>query len=398
MKLSTGRFYAYFFFHSDPYDREDKQKAGEEASSFCDRWMQAEQLTEYGEEDFPHLGDVAGIDLRVLRLSAREEGPSLCLFVFHDIAVAEVEWWQGKSETTPDFWKRTGDMLKAHLRNLPPFRFYMGCSCISFARSDDLSPKNARAIAQNCKWETNTRWTSVEISHGKLYDLGQHRHLLLSRDVPEQPSPDEFLGRDFALMESFLHKLEFEEKQMKKIKEQNNAMENQLQKWLSQGLREIETYFPKIREHQKDIHYNVTLLARLQKTLYVNVLNFKNHAELLSPRKDLIFRPALDKFRRVHRQLGFDLSYARLAMEGIESQLQFLELQISNERLKTEKRQEEGQRRIEKWIAVFGVALAIGGATTNMPESKWEIRLLMMGVGALVTLFVLWVLGLGKEK
>lgn len=390
MTLGSSQFYAYIFFEGDS---ERGEKTQEQALRFYEQWVRSFNLTEEKRENFPDYKDP---DLKMLRLASGQESPSVCLFAFGHTAIVEIEWQQSKSESNPNFWKKADSVLEEHLRNMSSREFYIGCSRVCLERSDDLSAAIAKEIASIWGWLImNAEPASAEIlKYGNFYGFGQHRYVLLSpkddligeqQDLSSFPDILNFLNRDFPLMDSALHKLEFEKGELRKLVSQNRESENQIQKLMKEGLQAVETHFEDIRQYQTWLRQTLTRQAKLRQTLDINIVNLRNIGkEYLSPENDSLFAPQLEHFRCLYRQTGYDLNYARLNAEEIESQIQL-------ERLKIEQRREKGQRRIEFLIAVIGVPLGIGGATTNMTgPCDWILRLIMMGMGGAAMYALCW--------
>ncbi len=201
-------------------------------------------------------------------------------------------------------------------------------------------------------------------------------------------------------MEAAFHKLEFEEGQLRKLEKQSQYAKTRVQKLLARGSDEFEAYFNDIRQYQTDLRKIIIRQTGLRQTLRINIGNLRDIGKkYLSSQNDSLFKPMTKRFDTMYRQIGYDLKYARLDLEETESQIQLLDLQISQKRLKTEQQREKGQRRIECFLTFIGVFLAVGGATTNMPSTEDDIRLALMFAFALpVTLVWLLLPGLRKWK
>lgn len=223
--------------------------------------------------------------------------------------------------------------------------------------------------------------------------MGNHNYLFVSRT-----SPDDFLSRDFPGMFSAIRKLEYEHEQLEKIKTQNLRSEKQVQKLLDVNrYEEISEKFPDMKEHQFYFQRNTARLTKLRETLDINILILENYCEEYGIGDSPLFAPILRQARKSRKQTEYDLSYARAGLEEMESQLQFLEFQMTRERLKIEQRREKGQRRIEWGLAIIGVFLGIGGATTNMKTTEDGFRLILMVTGAMIVGVIWWVLS-GRQK
>jgi len=209
---------------------------------------------------------------------------------------------------------------------------------------------------------------------------------------------EDFLNRDFPLMEAAFHKLEFEEGELRKLEKQNQYAKTRVQKLLAGGPDESEPYFNDIREYQTDLRRIIIRQTGMRQTLRINIGNLRNIGrKYLSPQNDSLFKPMTKRFETMYHQIGYDLKYARLDLEETESQIQLLDLQISQKRLETEQRREKGQRRIECFLTFIGVFLAVGGATTNMPSTEDGTRLALMFAFA-VTVTLIWMLLPGLRK
>ena len=388
MTLSSSQFYAYIFFEGDS-ERGDKTQ--EQALRFYEQWVRSFNLNEEKKENFPDYKDP---DLIMLRLASGQESPSACLFAFGHAAIVEIEWQQSKSESNPNFWKKADSVLEEHLRNMASREFYIGCSRVCLERSDDLSAAIAKEIASIWGWIImNAEPVSAKIlEYGNFYGFGQHRYVLLSpKDdlIGEQqdlsPFPDilNFLNRDFPLMASALHKLEFEEGELRKLVSQNRESENEIRNLMKKGLQAVETHFEDIRQYQTWLRQTLILQRKLRQTLQINIRNFRTIGkDYILSENDSLFTPRIQRFGHLYRQIGYDLNYARWKAEEMESQIQLLELQISQKRLKIE-------QQFTRWIGLIGIPLGIGGATTNM--ENWCTRLPLMFGGFLFALcWCLW--------
>jgi hypothetical protein len=217
--------------------------------------------------------------------------------------------------------------------------------------------------------------------------MENHNYLFLSHK-----SPDAFLNWYFPAMFSAVRKLAFEEKELQKIRSHNAKTEKQIQEMLSGSADDISEKLPDMRARQSFLQRNTARLAKLRNTLDISILTLENYCDENGIKENTLFAPLLKKARHNYKQADYDLSYARAALEEIESRLRFLDLKIHTARLKIE-------RRIECFVTFIGIFLAVGGATTNMPSEKDGIRLAIMLIAALlVTLIWLFLPGLRKWK
>lgn len=380
MNLSSARLYAYVFFEV-PYELRKDNMENDEVLSFFRQWKDEYQLKQAKTFD---MGDP---DLTMLRL-AENEALSACVFRFHDIDVFEIQWDQTEPDASPfDFWNQCTDDLEKQLADVS----YFGAARAYFANSDDISTSTLKTIVKRCNWKFSPKWPLSEIPYiGNLYSVGKHSYILLS----DNKELSTFLGRDFPIMESVIQKVEFENTELNKIKAQNDKSESQVQKLvLTEKPGEIEKNLTAVKEYQAYIHRNTSLLARLQQTLDINILNLENFLISYPPEKDTLFSAVLMRVKKIRRQSEFDLNYAHTILQGIESHLRLLELTIEN-------RREKGQQRIERWIAVLGIAIGMGQIAANIPVQNkdlvWVIQLGLMGIIVPVTFILLWILRKGK--
>jgi len=342
--MISPRFYTYIFFEV-PDEFREQCEISPAAASFFQTWQRSCQLKENPDaRDF----DMNDPDLTMLRM-AENEGIEVCVFRFHDLDILEIEWNQpGPEEASDSFWQRCTDELEEQLPNLPA-SFGMICAC--FAHMDDISPEDVMAD-----------WPTADISGaGILRHIGKQHYLLLS----DGKDPANFLGRDLPVMSSCIRKLEFQSGELEKIRTQNRKSEKHIQELLSViHPGEIREKFPDMKESQSYFQRNTARLTKLRETLDINILTLENYCKKYADNS--LFVPLLAKARKTYKQAGYDLSYARAGLEEIDSHLRFLDLKIQDHRLKIEQRRERGQRRIEWGLAVIGVFLGIGGATTNL--------------------------------
>ena len=87
---------------------------------------------------------------------------------------------------------------------------------------------------------------------------------------------------------------------------------------------------------------------------------------------DRIFTPLLREFARLRRQLQHDLGYLRVGLDTYDRYLRTLELQIDSSR-------EDFERRIERLIAAFGIAIGVGQIMQGQP-------MMMQAGGMLISL------------
>jgi len=386
MNPTFSKFYGYVFFEKHG---ETRQSPEEQASLFYEQWTTFFDLEEIPEEKFP---DLQHPDLKIICLAAGAKGLSVCVFTSGHTAIAEIEWEQQDSETPSDFRKKA-DKVQAHLRNMSSYGCHIGSSGIYFGHSDD---PQAAVAGEAAIWKTGSAARAEISGCGNLFSLGDHQYILLS---PKSDMADVFLNRDFPLMEAAFHKLEFQEKVLRELEEQNQYAKTRVQKLLAGGWDESEPYFNDIRKYQTDLHRIIIRQSKLRQTLRINLGNLRELGKNYDVSNDSLFKPMTKRFDTMYRQIGYDLKYARLDLEETESQVQLLDLQISQKRLETEQQREKGQRRIECFLTFIGVFLAVGGATTNMPSTENDIRLALMFAFAVpVTLVWLLLPGLRKWK
>jgi len=326
MNPTASRFYGYVFFEKH---RETRQSAEEQASVFYEQWVTFSDLEEMPEEKFP---DLQYPDLEIIRLAAGQKGLSVCVFTFGHTAITEIEWEQQDSENPSEFREKADRVFEARLRDMSPCECYLGSSRVCFTQSDDPPADAAKEAAI---WKTGSA-AQAEISGcGNLFSLGDHQYMLLSSkaDIAEN-----FLNRDFPLMEAAFHKLEFEEGELRKLEKQSQDAKTRVQKLLARGWDESEPYFNDIRKYQTDLHRIIIRQTGLRQTLRINIDNLRDIGKkYLSSQNDSLFKPMTKRFD--------------------------------------------------------------GGATTNMPSTEDDIRLaLMFALALLVTLVWLFLPGLRKWK
>lgn len=388
MNPTFSRFYGYVFFEKH---RETRQSAEEQASLFYEQWTAFSDLKEIPEENFP---DLKHPELEIIRFASGNKGLSVCVFTFGHTAITEIDWERQNSETPADFRKKADRVFDAHLRDMSPCECCIGSSRVFFAHLDDPVTDGAGEAET---WKTDSSAQAEIKGYGNLFSFGDHRYMLLS---PKTDIAEEFLNRDFPLIEAALHKLEFEENELRKLEKQHQNLKTGVQKLLCRGLDEFETYFNDIREYQTDLHRIIIRKTGVRQTFHINILNLRDLGKkYLSPQNDSLITPMIKRFNTMYRQLGYDIKYAQLELAETESQIQLLDLQISQRRLETEQQREKGQRRIECFLTFIGVFLAVGGATTNMPSSEDGTRLALMFAFALPATLVWWLLpGLRKWR
>jgi len=343
MNLTSARFYAYlFFFFSEN---------GETPRSFLcyDKWKDFHNLQAYD----PAEVDLGRPDLTVHKIAAKDD-LSVCVFRLHETDLVEIECRNISEDSPLEFWKKCSADFEKQITDVPR----MGAAQAYFCHSDDLSVNPVKKIVKSVNWKFSEDFPSAQIPDlGNLYRIENHKYILLSQDK----DPSDFLGRDFAIMESFVQKLEFEEKELREIQTLNETGKN-----LLQGLPDldnplyIEKNFPIIQQYQSYFHRNTIRTEMLRQTLEINIpTNLAEFCKRYKIQNDTIFSPLIDAVKRKEKQLEYDLKYARLTIEETESRLNLLKIKIENRRLKV-------QRRVE---ALF-TAIMVG--QIFIPFSGWD--------------------------
>jgi len=313
----NSKYYTYIFFEV-PKQLSLESKPDADVSSLFDKWISKYNLKEPENSDWQKIFDQC--KLKVFR-QAQSEELSICLSRFHDLDILEIEWEQISPDKSPiAFWEES----LHHLESMSVSN-YFGITHALFTNSENF-PK-----------ETLKSEKSTEISNlGKFYTFGKNSYVLLAEN--ENAEPAGFLGIHFAIMASAVHKLEFEDNELNKIKKQDIESELEYKKLTSSGnIRDIEKNFDAIRTYLFYLHDNRIRLAEIRQTFDINILNLENLCKIYHFQNDSLFFPLIQKAKNISDQLNYDLIYRDLNLKKMENRLKIQEMEIEKQRLESQK-------------------------------------------------------------
>jgi len=328
----NSKFYTYIFFEV-PKQLSLESAPDARVSSLFDQWISKYNLKEPENSDWQKIFDQC--KLKLFR-QAQSEELSIYLSRFHDLDILEIEWEQISPDKSPvAFWEES----LHHLESLSVSN-YFGITHALFTNSENF-PK-----------EKLTSEKSTEISNlGKLYTFGKNSYVLLAEN--ENAEPAGFLGIHFAITASVIHKLEFEDKELNKIKKQDIKSELEYKKLTSSvNIRDIEKNLDAIRTYLFYLHDNRIRLAEIQQTFDINILNLETLCKFYHFQNDSLFFPLIQKAKNISDQLNYDMIYRDLNLKRMENHLKIYEMEIEKQRLKS-------QKHIERLIALLIIPIGI---------------------------------------
>jgi len=326
--MNPARFYSYILFRV-PQELIAERKENPNVTSFFDKLKKEYNLQS---ADIFDLGDP---DLTMFRL-AENDNIAVCVFRFHDLDIVETEWSQSSEDVSvSEFWKNRLDDLKKHFTDIPSC---FGISSALFTHSENLLTENI------------SEYTEIPLL-GKFYHIKPNHYILVAQD--ETTEPADFLGRDFPVIFSFLRKIEFEHEELRKIRASVDESKNRINDFfLIENPNNIENFLI-MKKDESYLQRNISLLAKLQQTLKINILNLEKYCNKYQIENDKIFAPFLKNANHICNQIDYDLNYARLTLEAFDSHVQVLDLIIKN-------RNEKHQKHIERLIALLIIPIGIG--------------------------------------
>ncbi len=378
MNLNSACFYAYVFFKVPPA----LNREGDPAADFFRQWK---TLLAMEEKDPLNIGDT---DLKMLRL-AEKDTVQISLFRFRNTDIVKFRKHRTEpTEAISSLWEKSAAEFESQIGNIAQALSFIGISRVYFAHSSDLSKNAAKMVAKYCQWEIDEEMPSVKVSSlGTLYGISDQSYLMLS----QYGDPSAFLDKDFAVIESVFQKTDFENRRFNEVRIQIEKSENQIQKLISPAdIEEIEVNLTAIRTYQCHLHDSRSMMAKLEQTLDMGVMDINNYLSAYTPQNDMLFVSKLGKIEKIQKRVRFDLNYVNLISTNIDSRIRILLLTTQTRRLNTE-------RRIQTLIAAFGTAIIVGLSASEV--CCWTLKLLLMGLSASVAavLSYYFPVSLGKD-